>query len=97
MDKKIFHDTLCCDEIFLQTILYNSVYKKNLYSNTFDDDYNANMRFILWEPGNSSPYVFRDKDFSLLQQSDCLFARKFDPDFSDKYLMNLISQGTMQE
>lgn len=67
--------TLCCDEVFLQTLVVNSPFASNLYHAKFDNDIHAIMRFIDWERGN--PYVFRNDDIEELLQSDMLFARKF--------------------
>jgi hypothetical protein len=66
--KKTFKSTLCCDEIFLQTVVYNSDFLAVAV--------NDNKRFIDWERGN--PYVFKKDDFDALMRSDRLFARKFD-------------------
>ena len=74
------------DEIFLQTILFNSKMKFELYMDTFNDDYHACMRLIDWKRGN--PYVFGIDDFEELMECDYMFARKFDynskPEIVDK-------------
>ncbi len=74
--KKTFKHSLCCDEIFLQTVLMNSEYKENLYNSEFQDDYLACMRLIDWNRG--TPYVFRKSDLEQLLSSQALYARKFD-------------------
>ena len=74
--KQIFGSTYCCDEIFLQTLIVNSDFRRNLYHEEFDNDIHAIMRLIDWGRGN--PYVFRKKDFNELMASDMMFARKFD-------------------
>lgn len=71
---KHFKHTSCADELFLQTIVYNSKYYQNLY-NYQDDDYTSIMRYIDWERGN--PYTFQKNDFEELMNSNMLFARKF--------------------
>lgn len=68
--------SFCGDEVFLQTYIYNSIYKNRLDSLCFNDDYEMCLRKIDWARGN--PYVFRVNDFDELAQSKCFFARKFD-------------------
>ena len=67
--------TRCCDEVFLQTLLYNSSYSLNMY---FDEDSKRyyNMRYVDFQRGN--PYVFRIDDEGLLNSRKEIFARKFD-------------------
>lgn len=74
-----FRHTLCCDEIFLQTVLINSKFAKNLYYNGFDDNYIGNMRHIVWEGSgvNSHPHIFTKNDIYELKKSNMIFARKF--------------------
>lgn len=76
MIEKIFRFSFCGDEVFLQTYVYNSEFKKNLYYMGFDNNYIACMRFIDWDRGN--PYVFQLQDVEDLVASGYLFARKFD-------------------
>lgn len=76
----------CVDEIFLQTLVYNSDFYKNIYSSK--EKYNLAMRFIDWKHGN--PYVFKKDDFDRLIKSDALFARKFDINI-DADIIHLIS------
>lgn len=64
----------CCDEIFLQTFIYNSIFKENLYYD--EKKKNSNKRHIDFKRGN--PYVYRVSDFSELINSNDIFARKFD-------------------
>ncbi|MEE1281418.1 MAG: beta-1,6-N-acetylglucosaminyltransferase [Acutalibacteraceae bacterium] len=65
--KKIFSNTLCADELFLQTLAMQSPYKDNIVC--------RNFRYIDWERGN--PYTFQLEDYASLLSSDNLFARKF--------------------
>lgn len=73
---KHFRFTLCADEIFLQSVLWNSPFRGNIYN--LEDTNKGSMRMIDWERGN--PYVWRNEDFDELVQSDKLFARKFNSD-----------------
>lgn len=83
---KRFKYTCCADEIFLQTLLWNSPFKDNIYS--LDDEYKGCMREIDWSRGN--PYVWgknMEDDYVILQKSNKLFARKFSskyPEMLDK-------------
>lgn len=73
--KKLFKYTKCCDEFFLQTIVYNSKFYKNVYHKEFKSEYISCMRYIDWKRGN--PYTFRINDYDELLNSGYLFARKF--------------------
>lgn len=64
---KEFQNTLCPDEIFLQTILWNSHYREHLY--------NLTTRKIDWTRGN--PYIWTNNDYLEIISSTHLFARKF--------------------
>lgn len=83
--RKIFKDSLCADEVFLQTLVYNSDFYKNLINYT-DNDIVAIKRYIDWNRGG--PYCFKSIDFNELISSNCFFARKFstkvDIDIIDK-------------
>ena len=74
--RRQYHYSFCGDEVFLQTFVFNSSHRDNLYNKNFNDDYHSCMRMIDWERGN--PYIYRIEDLELLLQSDFLFARKFD-------------------
>ncbi len=70
-----FKYTKCCDEVFLQTLVYNSKFKDHLYPKTEEFIY-ENMRLTDWKRGN--PYTFKSDDIELLFSSGYIFARKFD-------------------
>ena len=84
--EETFRKSKCCDEIFLQTIIYNSKFKDRLY---FDKDADRfhNSRLIDWERGN--PYVFKEQDYHLLVNSPYSFARKFDIKIDEQILKKL--------
>lgn len=67
------HYTLCPDEIFLQTLIWNSEFRKHLYNTT--DESEACQRKIDWNRGK--PYTWEEKDLEELMRSHLLFARKF--------------------
>lgn len=83
--KKYFSKSYCADELFVQTLVYNSNFYKNVYSKK-DDDYNGSKRLIDWNRG--MPYTFKEEDFNEIITSDRFFARKFsteiDKDIIDK-------------
>lgn len=60
------------DELFFQTILLNSPYKNRVENN--------NLRLIDWKTGPQFPKTLDMNDLERLEQSDKLFARKFDED-----------------
>ena len=74
-----FKRSLCGDEVFFHTIIFNSKYKDDIY---IPDDksnicYQA-LRYIDWTSGPEYPKVLNNNDFDLIKKSGCLFARKFD-------------------
>ncbi len=85
---EMFSDTLCCDEVFLQTLYVNSPFGRDV-APQLDDNAMA-LRFIDWGRGNGqSPYTFRIDDYSLIERSSCLFARKFDADIDSEVISKI--------
>ena len=74
--RKTFKYCYCADELFIQTIVFNSSFVNQLTDRAFDGDYISCLRYIDWKRG--CPYVFRKEDFKDLIDSPFLFARKFD-------------------
>ena len=74
MIRKIFSYSVCADEVFLQTIIYNSDLYDKLIGYKNDDNF-AIKRYIDWKRGK--PYTFKSEDFNDLINSGCFFARKF--------------------
>ena len=72
--KKYFKNSYCADELFIQTLVYNSKFYEKVYSK-IDNDYNGSKRFIDWERGN--PYIFKESDYNKIINSNRFFARKF--------------------
>ena len=93
--KKIFYRTKCADELFIQTIIYNSEFEKKLYNRQYDDSEDGNMRHIdiKIRGKNGSPYTWRIDDFKELDNSKCLIARKFDINV-DKKIVEKILENT---
>lgn len=67
---------LCADEIFLQTMVWNSKFMENVYAK---EEYVSCLREINWTKG--SPYIWGSEDVEddekILKESKALFARKF--------------------
>ena len=78
----VFKHTKCADELFMQSLIYNSPYKEKLYNKKFDDDNMSNLRLIdLKERGhNGSPYTWKITDLDEIKNSSCMYGRKFDLD-----------------
>lgn len=74
--KRHFCYSFCADEIFLQTLVYNSQFIKKIAQMDDDNSYLNCLRKIDWNRGK--PYVWRIKDYDELINSEYLFARKFD-------------------
>lgn len=83
--KTILGKSIICDELFIQTLAWNSSFRPTIYN--YDDEYSGCMREIDWHRGN--PYTWRESDFKYLMKSDKLFARKFSSDI-DKNIIDLI-------
>ena len=71
--KKMYGMTFCADEIFIQTICWNSPYKENVYD--LFDSRNSSKRMIKWYNNVIHDWIIDDVDYLIL--SSGLFARKF--------------------
>lgn len=69
----MYHYTFCSDEIFIQTLCWNSPFRKNLFDPE-NESYGC-MRKIGWK-GNQL-IEWEEKDYDELMESFALFARKF--------------------
>lgn len=81
---KLYRFSWCGDEVYKQTILYNSPFRDKIYTH---NGKSCCKRAIDWERGG--PYTYRKEDFELLINSPNLFARKFDWD-TDCEIVKLI-------
>lgn len=86
--KKYFCRAMGPGEFFVQTILYNSDFKKNIYC--LEDENIGSQRYIDWERGE--PYTFRSEDIDLLMNSDLLFARKFHETIDKKVIDTIYNE-----
>lgn len=76
--REVFGQSVCGDELFLQTIARNSKFADRICNpNTMPEI--PDTRYIDWERGcNNNPYIFREGDYEKLKAVKGLFARKFD-------------------
>lgn len=77
--RKILKNTIWCDEVFVQTIAFNSKYRNNIYN--LENEWEGCMRELAW-PSNVSGehpgYNFSMSDLDYLLNSQRLFAMKFE-------------------
>jgi hypothetical protein len=83
-EEKFSRHVFCPDEAFIQTLVMNSDLRGTLHSDVVDEGPSRSrrcLRLIDWGrmENRMSPRVWRREDFDILASSDCLFARKFDP------------------
>ncbi|MCQ2142567.1 MAG: beta-1,6-N-acetylglucosaminyltransferase [Bacteroidales bacterium] len=86
---KTFRSTFCADEIFVQTLCWNSPFRETIYDTK--SDARGCMRCIGWEDGELHPWM--SEDYDRLASSEALFARKFssaaDKEIIDKVVETL--------
>jgi hypothetical protein len=80
---KCFKLSWGADELFFQTILFNSPLRPKLINN--------NLRYIDWSEGKPNPKLLSENDIHKIEVSVCFFARKFNEedkvlDYLDKRL-----------
>ena len=87
--QEVFGQSVCGDELFLQTVARNSEYAEKICNpNTMPEI--PDTRYIDWKRGsNNNPYVFREEDFEELKNASGLFARKFDLNVDKKIVEKL--------
>ena len=71
--KKLFSHTFSPDELFIQTICYNSPFYENVKKS--ESEFDGNLRFIKWKDGELLP--IEESDLEEMKMSDKWFARKF--------------------
>lgn len=94
--KQWYKNTLCADEMFVQTLfsLYRDSHECELVKELDDDISNINKadaaiyRAIDWKRGN--PYIWKIEDYSFLKESKLLFVRKIDEDRSRELIEVLL-------
>lgn len=79
-----FRHVPAVDEIFIQTMLWSSPFRKRKYVG--EEGLSTNFRAIDWKRGN--PYVWRMEDLPGLLDSRMLFARKFSTEVDREIIDN---------
>lgn len=82
--KRFFELTWGSDEFVFQTILFNSIHKKDMV--------NDNLRYIDWSEKKASPKTFTMNDLPSLLNSGKIFARKFNETFDSSIMDELDKQ-----
>lgn len=75
--RNMFKYSVCPDEHFIHTLIYNSKFKDKI-------SYTTCLREIDWNRG--FPYVYKSEDYNMLMKSENLFARKFDSNVDKKII-----------
>jgi len=70
---QMYQHSFCADEIFIQTLCWNSRFKERVYD--LQNEANAALRLIQWQ--NNGLIDWELKDYRVLMESSLLFARKF--------------------
>lgn len=79
---KRFKWSFCAEEIYFQTLIMNSAFKKNVVNN--------NLRYIEWNQKNGNkPAILDETDYDNIIRSDAIFARKFEYPVSKKLIDKL--------
>ncbi len=76
---KTYHHTYCPDEVYKQTLCWNSLFRHKIYDIT--NEGRGSLRVIGWRDGNL--YDWTNQDFDEVMQSEGLFARKFNSNDMD--------------
>ena len=84
--NSMFSYGYCADELFLQSIVYNSPFFEKVCKLYENDNENC-KRLIDWKRGN--PYIFKTCDYEEIMNSTAMFARKFSTTI-DKEIIDLI-------
>lgn len=71
--RRTFSHTYCPDEMFIQTLCWNSEFRKQIYNAT--DEFEGCKRYIKWVNGILQPLEM--EEVSYMVQSSKWFARKF--------------------
>ena len=75
--NRMVRKSKCADEIFIQTIVANSEFKDRLYNINFNNDYQACLRYVIWNKDNlKRPKLLNMSDYKDILNSNCIIARK---------------------
>lgn len=87
--RKYWRGSMCADEIFLQTILFDSPFMQSRHFVGYGDECAATMRYVDWSAGGRSPRTLTSADYDMLMDSGLLFARKFDETVDDDVIKRI--------
>lgn len=74
---KAFQHSHCGDEIIFHTLVYNSLFRSNIYSGEGERIApDSQLRYIDWKTGPDYPRKLDESDFPQMKKSGCLIARK---------------------
>lgn len=85
---KEFKYSYCADELFVQTLVYNSKYKKNLFLNK--EGKPDTCRYVDWNKGN--PAILKQEDYNKIMKSNYVFARKFSSKVDKSVIDNIFNK-----
>lgn len=71
--RKYFNYTYCPDELFIQTLCWNSQFRNSIYN--AEDEFRGCLRYINWDKGEI--HLMDNEDPEKMVHSEFLFARKF--------------------
>ena len=71
--KKYFNHTYCPDELFIQTLCWNTSFRSKVYD--LKNEFKGCLRYINWE--NAEIHLMDNEDPNKMVSSEFLFARKF--------------------
>ncbi|GEN95254.1 beta-1,6-N-acetylglucosaminyltransferase [Pediococcus ethanolidurans] len=86
--KMLFKTGQAVDEMFVQTLLINSKFKKNCA-----DPKCGNLRYIVWGKKNSPKILKSQEDYISIEASNKLFARKFDEKVNKVIINKVLSKA----
>lgn len=91
---KSFKHSLCGDEVFFQTIIFNNLeLRKNIYGIESNlPDCTMGGRYIDWTTGPDFPRTLDENDIEKISTSNLLFARKFKYNVSFSLLNKIIEK-----
>ena len=80
-DYRLYHEhTLSADEVFFHSILLGSDFAER------HEIVNDDLRYAIWEDGESHPRILTEDDLAPMLESSKLFARKFDSNIDNRVL-----------
>ncbi len=88
--RKYFANSVCADELWLQTTLVNSPFMDRRTYMGFGDESAATMRYLDWSGGGRSPRTLTIADYDAMKSSGMLFARKFNESVDGEIIRRIV-------